>query len=254
MVHSIHFFTSATSSAQISVRLPNGDMVKVTHIGTVQVSATLILENVLCIPSFSFNLISISKLTQNPSCCCIFLSHYCFLQDLLHWKMTGLGKRHGGLYTLQCIDSITLLISVSKVLSSLQSSFCNTSINQCNLDSSLVVDTSNNATRLWHYRLGHPSSQRLALLKSIVPDLNSSINNNIFDCHICPLAKQHKLPFPKSTSVSLACFDLIHADIWGPFSAPSLNGSKYFLTLVDDHSRCTWVYLMKSKSDASSLI
>ena len=100
MVHSIHFFTSITSSAQISVRLPNGDMVKVTHIGTVQVSATLILENVLYIPSFSFNLISISKLTQNPSCCCIFLSHYCFLQDLLHWKIIGLGKRHGGLYTL----------------------------------------------------------------------------------------------------------------------------------------------------------
>ena len=98
--------------------------------------------------------------------------------------------------------------------------FFNTSINVCNLDSSPVVDTSNNATGLWHYRLGHPSSQRLALLKSIVPDLSSSNNNNTFDCHICPLAKQHKLPFPKSTSVSLAFFDLIHADIWGPYSAP----------------------------------
>ena len=148
MVHSIHFFTSVTSSAQIFIRLPNGDMVKVTHIGTVQVSATLILENVLCIPSFSFNLIFISKLTQNPSCCCIFLSHYCFLQDLLHWKMIGLGKRHGGLDTLQCIDSITLPTSVSKVLSSLQSSFCNTSVSDCNLASSIVVDTSNNATRM----------------------------------------------------------------------------------------------------------
>ena len=91
MVHSIHFFTSITSSVQISVKLPNGDMVKVTHIGTVQISATLTLEHVLCIPSFSFNLISISKLTQNPSCCCIFRSHYCFLQDLQHWKMIGLG-------------------------------------------------------------------------------------------------------------------------------------------------------------------
>ena len=82
MVHSIHFFTSITSSIQNSIRLPNGDMVKVTHIGTVKVSATLTLEHVLCIPSFSFNLISISKLTQNPSCCCIFLSHHYFLQDL----------------------------------------------------------------------------------------------------------------------------------------------------------------------------
>ena len=79
MVQLLKFFTSITSVIQISVRLPNGDMAKVTHIGTVQVSPTLILENVFCIPSFSFNMISISKLTQNPSCCCIFsftiLSH-----------------------------------------------------------------------------------------------------------------------------------------------------------------------------------
>ena len=78
-VHSLHFFKSITSSIQIFVRLPNGDMVNVTHIGTVQVSASLLLENVLCIPSFSFNVISISKLTQNSSCCYIFLSNYCFL-------------------------------------------------------------------------------------------------------------------------------------------------------------------------------
>ena len=79
MVHSLKFFTSITSVVQISVRLPNGDVAKVTHIGTVQLSSTLILENVLCIPTFSFNLVSISKLTQSPSCCCIFLSHYCFV-------------------------------------------------------------------------------------------------------------------------------------------------------------------------------
>ena len=64
MVHSIQFFTSITSIVQISIRLPNGDMAKVTHVGIVQVSPTLLLENVLCIPSFSFNLISINKLTQ----------------------------------------------------------------------------------------------------------------------------------------------------------------------------------------------
>ena len=97
MVHSIHYYTSITSVVQISVRLPNGDMAKVTHIGTVRLTSILILENVPCIPSFSFNLVSISKLTQSPSCYCIFLSHYCFIQDLLPWKMIGLGKKQGGL-------------------------------------------------------------------------------------------------------------------------------------------------------------
>ena len=79
MIHSPQFFTSITSVVHFSVRLPNGDMAKVTHIGIVKLTSTLTLDNVLCIPSFSFNLVSISKLTQSPSCCYIFLSHYRFI-------------------------------------------------------------------------------------------------------------------------------------------------------------------------------
>lgn len=79
MVHSLKFFTSITSIVQISIRLPNGDMAKVTHIGTMQLSPTLTLENVLFIPTFSFNLVSISKLIQNLSFYCIFLSRYYFI-------------------------------------------------------------------------------------------------------------------------------------------------------------------------------
>ena len=79
MIHSLQFFTSITSVVHFSVRLPNGDMAKVTHIGIVKLTSTLTLDNVLCIPSFSFNLVSISKLTQSPSCCYIFLSHYRFI-------------------------------------------------------------------------------------------------------------------------------------------------------------------------------
>ncbi|XP_062149799.1 uncharacterized protein LOC133858355 [Alnus glutinosa] len=37
---------------------------------------------------------------------------------------------------------------------------------------------------------------------------------------VCPLAKQHKLPFPSSISVSQASFDLIHCDLWESVSHP----------------------------------
>ena len=116
------------------------------------------------------------------------------------------------------------------------------------------LDSSDSAFRLWHYRLGHPSSQRLTLLNNTVPEIKSCNNTKPFGCHIFPLAKQHRLTFTHSSSISLSCFDLVHADIWGPYSTPSLNGSKYFLTLVDDHSWFTWVYLLKHKFDASTLI
>lgn len=45
--------------------------------------------------------------------------------------------------------------------------------------------------------------------------------------------------FNSFVSYSTSSFDLIHADICGPYSTPSLNGFKCFLTFVDDYSRCT---------------
>lgn len=36
-----------------------------------------------------------------------------------------------------------------------------------------------------------------------------------FPCLVCPLAKQHCLPFPHSSHTTSALFDLIHCDLWG---------------------------------------
>ena len=64
IIHSITLFTKITSSTSTFVQLPNGEKATVTHIGTIQVTSSLILENVLCVPSFYFNLILVSKLTK----------------------------------------------------------------------------------------------------------------------------------------------------------------------------------------------
>lgn len=39
-------------------------------------------------------------------------------------------------------------------------------------------------------------------------------------------------------------------DVWGPYRILSISGCYYFLTLVNDHSKCTWIYLLKYKLDA----
>ncbi|XP_059640894.1 retrovirus-related Pol polyprotein from transposon TNT 1-94 isoform X1 [Cornus florida] len=44
-------------------------------------------------------------------------------------------------------------------------------------------------------------------------------------------------------------FDLIHSDVWGPSPVTALSGHRYYVTFIDDYSRCTWVYLLKKKSD-----
>ncbi|KAL5553960.1 hypothetical protein UlMin_041361 [Ulmus minor] len=94
---------------------------------------------------------------------------------------------------------------------------------------------------LWHQRLGHPSNPPLHLLSKSMPEI--FFNSHDF-CDVCPLAKQTRLPFSKSIVCTSAPFDLIHCDIWGPHKIYSFSGARYFLTIVDDFSRYTWVHLM----------
>lgn len=63
------------------------------------------------------------------------------------------------------------------------------------------------------------------------------------------MAKQKKASFPVSTYISFSNFDFIHCDVWRSFSISSLNGHRFFLIVVDDHSKCTWIYLLKAKSE-----
>ena len=49
-------------------------------------------------------------------------------------------------------------------------------------------------------------------------------------------------------------FELLHVDIWGPYPYNTYNGCKFFLTIVDDFSRSTWVHLLSHKSNATSLL
>ncbi|CAN1835494.1 Retrovirus-related Pol polyprotein from transposon TNT 1-94 [Linum perenne] len=68
------------------------------------------------------------------------------------------------------------------------------------------------------------------------------------------MSRQKKLPFPLSSNRAVAPFDLIHTDIWGPVSQSTYDGNSYFLTIVDDHSRAVWAFLMKHKSETRYLL
>ena len=73
-------------------------------------------------------------------------------------------------------------------------------------------------------------------------------------CYVCPIAKFHRLSFPSVNNVSDKPFDLIHCDIWGPYKHSTYDNNCYFLTIVDDCSRFTWIFLLKNKSEAPTVI
>jgi len=100
MINSISLFTSITATISSKVKLPNGKFALVTHIGTVKISAHLTLTNVLCVPSFSFNLLSVSKLVKTFNFCFIFFANHCFIQNLTTWMTIGVGREANGLFYL----------------------------------------------------------------------------------------------------------------------------------------------------------
>lgn len=73
--------------------------------------------------------------------------------------------------------------------------------------------------------------------------------NKYGPCDTFQFSKHKNLPYPVSTTSSSKKFDLVHVDIWGPYSTLSINGHKHFHTLVDDYSRFTWIFFMKLISE-----
>lgn len=201
--------------------LPTSFRVNVEFIGDVQISASLLLRDVLFVPRFSFNLIYVSCLMRDENLLSDFSGDYCEIQDKLHSMMIGRVECSNGLYLLAPPDKSSL-------------TFQNVLVHVVGPDT-------------WHNRLGHLSHMLLNSMKEALYISNSMSDHGI--CHICPLAKQRRMSFPFNNKVVAVVFDLVHCDIWGPFKTPTYAGYRYFLTLVDDCSRYTWTYLMRNKSD-----
>lgn len=43
-------------------------------------------------------------------------------------------------------------------------------------------------------------------------------------------------------------------DVWGPYRVESFTRARYFLTIVDDFSKSTWVYLMREKNQVVYIV
>jgi len=76
--------------------------------------------------------------------------------------------------------------------------------------------------------------------------VSSGLKENKLDvCDVCFWAKRTKSCFSKNKAIEL--FDLIHCDIWGTYREKASSGASYFLTIVNDASKATWVYPMHEK-------
>ncbi|CAI7833351.1 unnamed protein product [Closterium sp. NIES-53] len=115
-------------------------------------------------------------------------------------------------------------------------------------------------TLLWHHRLGHPSLPRLRGMASrtLVSGLPRSLPplplGPAPTCVPCVEGRQRAAPHSSSFPPTEAPLQTLHMDVWGPARIRGQGHERYFLLVVDDYSRYTSVFPLRSKGDVTEVL
>ncbi|KAI5339023.1 hypothetical protein L3X38_018295 [Prunus dulcis] len=203
----------------------NGNQLAITHIGNTKVTGlhkSLNLNEVLCVPAIRKNLISIRRFCRDNDCFFELDANGFHVKDIKAGTVLLTGSSSDGLYHIQATPHLARQLAFYGELTTQE---------------------------VWHARLGHPShSVFTTLLHKYHLPVNGTIISNK-NCHICPLGKSCRLPFEYRQLHAQSSLALLHLDVWGPAPVPSNFGYHYYLSIVDDHTRFTWLYPLAKKSD-----
>ncbi|CAI7856581.1 unnamed protein product [Closterium sp. NIES-54] len=115
-------------------------------------------------------------------------------------------------------------------------------------------------TLLWHHRLGHPSVPRLHGMHSrlLVSDLHRSLPPILRSlappCLPCIEGRQHAAPHSSSFPPTTTPRQTFHMGVWGPDRVRGQDQEHYFLLVVDDYTRYTTVFPLRSEADVRGVL
>ncbi|CAI7817522.1 unnamed protein product, partial [Closterium sp. NIES-53] len=115
-------------------------------------------------------------------------------------------------------------------------------------------------TVLWHHRLSHPSVQRLRGMHSrhlvsglprVLPPLPPSPAPH---CLPCVEGRQRAAPHSSSFPPTAAPLQTLHLDVWGPARVRGQGHERYFLLVVDDYTRYTTFFPLRTKGEVPDVL
>nr|GEW31558.1 hypothetical protein [Tanacetum cinerariifolium] len=110
---------------------------------------------------------------------------------------------------------------------------------------------------LWHRRLSYLNFDTINLLSKndIVVGLPKLKFIKDHLCSSCELGKAKQKSFhTKLTPSSKRRLQFLHIDLCGHMRVASINGKRYVLVIVDDYSRYTWTYFLRSKDETPEVL
>ena len=217
-----------------NITVGDGFSVEATGIGTIFLNMNINqnknvickLSNVFYVPTFSYNLLSVSKATKLGKSF-QFKGHMCYINDTKR-GIIGTATKYGNLYYVNCT-----IVKDKQHHAAMK----------CGNNAQTKED-------LWHRRYGHLGEQNLERLakENMVDGFDYDPKKRETFCKLCIDGKQHKQPFSKKGGERAKdLLGIIHSDVCGKIEKRSLGGAEYFVTLIDDKSRYVWVYTTSGK-------
>lgn len=223
------FFVNLDEQYSGQIQLADGQKLKISGIGLCHLKCLLDnqqrkigVTDVLYVPQLKGNLISVRKLTskgfkvifQNESC-----------KIMKGSQLLADGKLQNGLYELNTPEC------------------------------ALMATEDTACIHVWHNRLGHRDPNAIKLLEHQADNFQIKPCQVKQVCECCIASKMTRKPLPKkSEHKSSEILELVHTDICGPMQTVTPGGNRYFMTMIDDYSKYTVLYLLKNKSEATGKI
>ena len=61
-------------------------------------------------------------------------------------------------------------------------------------------------------------------------------------CEHCIYVKQNHVSFLNKDTRARIILELVHSDVFEPVSSPSLRGSRYYVSFIDNLSKMIWIF------------
>ena len=176
---------------------------------------TIVLEDALYIPSYSQNILSVSKMTKK-GVNVYFGPNYAELVAPNGVKFNI--EQQGRLYFIKTV---------------------------------MAEGPKTRTLKEWHETLGHLNLKDCLRLESVVEGMKITEKKD-FKCGVCAEGKMVEYRNHAAATKVKAPLELVHSDLSGPITPASIDGSKYAIIFTDDYSGATFLYFLKNKDDATS--
>jgi hypothetical protein len=209
-------FYEKNQDPQKAITFGDGNQGLVKGLGKIAISPDHSISNVFLVDSLDYNLLSVSQLCK--------MGYNCLFTDI-------------GVTVFRRSDDLVAFKGV------LEGQLYLVDFDRAELNTCLIAKT--NMGWLWHRRLAHVGMKNLhKLLKG---EHILGLTNVHFEkdriCSACQAGKQVGVHHPhKNIMTTDRPLELLHMDLFGPIAYISIGGSKYYLVIVDDYSRFTWVF------------